>query len=239
MSAGPLNGGTSLEVRTLHVLLIEDDADDALLLERHLVRAGFTPAITRVETAADLVRELGTRPRTFDIILADYNLPRFSAPEALRLLKQTPHDIPFIMMSGAVSEETAVAAMRAGAHDYVSKENLARLVPAIERELAEAVSRRHKRAAERALKQSEERFHRLVEATPLALLISDMRGRVIYANAGVERLLGFTQQEVESDALTLERILPSGAEEAPGPELAGSGAGRAGSRTRRRDRLAA
>ena len=144
----------------------------------------------------------------WDIILADYNLPRFSAPEALRLLQDTQCDIPFIMMSGAVSEETAVAAMRAGAHDYVSKENLTRLAPAIEREMAEAVNRGRRRATERALQQSEERFHRLVEATPLALLISDMQGQIIYANAGVERLLGFSRRELESGQLSLDRVMP-------------------------------
>ena len=196
--------------RALRVLLIEDSPDDAALLERHLRRAGFVPEMTRIETAQAMQQAL-TRAESdpgWDIILADYNLPRFSAPEALRLLKNTQHDIPFIMMSGAVSEETAVAAMRAGAHDYVSKENLTRLAPAIEREMAEAINRVSRRATERALQQSEERFHRLVEATPLALLISDMQGQITYANAGVERLLGFARQEMENGALSLDRLMP-------------------------------
>jgi PAS domain S-box-containing protein len=199
------------ESRPLRVLLIEDSVDDALLLERHLRKTGFAPQVTRIETADAMRRELAAMQNggpVWDIILADYTLPRFSAPEALRLLKGTPHDIPFIMMSGAVSEDTAVAAMRAGAHDYVSKENLTRLCPAIERELAEAAGRQRRRATERALQQSEERFHRLVEATPLALLISDMQGLVVYANAAVERLLGFEQRELESGALTLDRLMP-------------------------------
>ena len=215
MSAQPVDIYGAAEPRALRVLLIEDSVDDALLLERHLKRAGFVPAMTRIETAEAMHQALGSRDGvgpagrpTWDIILADYNLPRFSAPEALRLLKSTPHDIPFIMMSGAISEDTAVAAMRAGAHDYVSKENLTRLGPAIERELAEAAGRHRRRASERALAQAEERFHRLVEATPLALLISDMQGQVVYANAAVERLLGFPQQEVEGGLLTLDRLLP-------------------------------
>ncbi len=197
--------------RPLRVLLIEDSIDDALLLERHLRKTGFAPRVTRIETAEAMRRELAAMQnggQAWDIILADYTLPRFSAPEALRLLKSTPHDIPFIMMSGAVSEDVAVAAMRAGAHDYVSKENLTRLCPAIERELAEAAGRQRRRATERALQQSEERFHRLVEATPLALLISDMQGLVVYANAAFERLLGFEQREVENGALTLDRLMP-------------------------------
>jgi len=193
------------------VLLIEDNPDDALLLERHLTKAGFAPSILRIETAEAMQQQLSSMQQGgagWDIILADYTLPRFSAPEALRLLKNSSQDIPFIMMSGAVSEDTAVAAMRAGAQDYVSKENLARLGPAIERELSEASGRQRRRASERALQQAEERFHRLVEATPLALLISDMQGRVVYANAAVERLLGFSRQEVENGVLTLDRLIP-------------------------------
>ena len=190
--------------QALRVLLVEDSADDALLLERHLRRAGFAVASQRVETAQRMLEAL---EEPWDCILADYNLPTFSAPEALRLLQATGRDIPFIMMSGAVSEATAVAAMRAGAHDYVSKENLTRLGPAIERELAEAASRRIKRATEQALRSSEERFHRLVEATPLALLIADMAGRVSYSNGGAERLLGFSQSRLSGDGLYLASIL--------------------------------
>ncbi len=195
-------------VRRLRVLLVEDNADDAALLRRYLSRAGFSVELLRVETAEKMLDALSAPDALWDCILADYNLPQFSAPEALRLLQETGRDIPFIMMSGAVNEATAVAAMRAGAHDYVSKENLTRLVPAIERELAEAASRRVKRATERALRSSEERFHRLVEATPLALLISDMQGRVTYANRGAERLLGVCQADVEKRLLKLDTFFP-------------------------------
>jgi signal transduction histidine kinase/FixJ family two-component response regulator len=200
------NQGTSeiiTPARPLRVLLVEDSADDALLLRRHLTRSGFLPEMQRVETAEKMLLALEER---WDCVLADYNLPLFSAPEALKLLQSTGRDLPFIMMSGAVSEATAVAAMRAGAHDYVSKENLARLGPAIERELAEAASRRIKRATEKALRSSEERFHRLVEATPLALLISDLHGRVSYSNPGVERLLGFSQADLDVEGFSLGRM---------------------------------
>jgi signal transduction histidine kinase len=194
----------------LRVLLVEDNLDDAILLRRHLQRAGFAPAITRVETAEAMLEELRTGDNTWDIILADYNLPNFSAPEALQLLKSTGFDIPFIVMSGAVNEETAVAAMRAGAHDYVSKGNLARLFPAIERELAEAKSRRSKQAAERALVASEERFHRLVEATPLPLLLSNRAGELIYWNRAAARLLCLEQEVSGADApaVTLDQLFP-------------------------------
>ena len=92
------------------------------------------------------------------IVLADYNLPNFSGPEALQILKASALDIPFIMLSGAMSEATAVESMRAGAQDYVTKQNLARLVPALERELKEAEDRRKILAAELALQASQDRF---------------------------------------------------------------------------------
>ena len=196
-------GPQDAPARPLRVLLVEDSADDALLLRRHLTKAGFLPELHRVETAEKMLAALDER---WDCILADYNLPLFSAPEALRLLQASGRDIPFIMMAGAVSEATAVAAMRAGAHDYISKENLARLGPAIERELAEAASRRLKRAAERALRSSEERFQRLVEASPLALLIIDTHGRVIFSNRGAERLLGHARPLAEVEAQGIAKV---------------------------------
>ncbi|MGB7188765.1 MAG: response regulator [Acidobacteriaceae bacterium] len=194
-----------LNSKPLRVLLVEDSADDALLVERHLRHAGYDLFAQRVETSAEM-SEAMLDPAGWNLVLADYHLPNFSAPEALSALKSSGCDIPFIMMSGAVDEETAVSAMRAGAHDYIAKQNLIRLVPAIERELKEALGRRLKRAAEAALRTSEERFHRLVEAMPLALLISDASGRVIYANQGAERLLGYTRAELETGAVTLNRI---------------------------------
>ncbi|GGH12182.1 hybrid sensor histidine kinase/response regulator [Silvibacterium dinghuense] len=192
----------------LRVLLVEDNADDALILERHLRRAGYSVSVRRVETGEEMLEALSA-DLIWDIILADFNLPVFSAPAALTLLKSTGRDIPFIMMSGAVDEETAVSAMRAGAHDYIAKQNLARLVPAIEREVKEAEARRSRRQTESALRSMEERFHRLVEAMPLALLISDLDGHITYANQGIESLLGYSQAEIASGVVTLARIFGS------------------------------
>ncbi len=199
-----MSSSQQLTGRLLRVLLVEDSEDDASFLERHMRRSGCLPEVTRVETVEAMQRALNDAD--WDVILADYHLPSFSAPEALGLLKSTGRDIPFIMMSGAVDEETAVAAMRAGAHDYIAKQNLARLMPAMEREVTEAATRRHRRDTEKALRSSEERFHRLVEAMPLALVLSDPGGRIIYANEGVERLLGYSRAEIESGALTLNRL---------------------------------
>jgi PAS domain S-box-containing protein len=188
-----------LEPRQLKILLVEDSADDALLLERHLRRSGFVPTITRVEVSSAMRAALAGEFSP-DIVLADYNLPQFSGPQALQLLKESSLDIPFIMLSGAVSEQTAVDSMRAGAQDYVSKQNLARLIPAIEREMKEASERRNKRLAEAALLASETRFQRLVEAMPLGLLIADRTGRILYANDAVVQLLGY------SSAMLMENL---------------------------------
>ena len=196
MSTQELDGKSTS--RPLKILLIEDNADDALLLERYLRRNGFAPDLTRVETAAEMLTQLA-ETRLPEFVLADYNLPEFSGPAALEILQASGQDIPFIMLSGAMSEDAAVSSMRAGAQDYVTKQNLARLVPALERELREASERRERLVAERALRASEDRFHRLVEAMPLSLLISDAGGRIVYANQASQRLLelsGVTSENV-------------------------------------------
>jgi PAS domain S-box-containing protein len=218
--------------RPLEVLLIEDNPDDAFLLERHLRRNGFDTRIVRVETA-DAMREalaaLSDPALTSSIVIADYNLPAFSGPEALRILKASGIDLPFLMMSGAVSEEAAVESMRAGAQDYVTKQNLARLVPAIERELKEASARRNRVAAELALRASESRFHRLVEAMPLGLLIGEASGRIVYANSAVERMLGYTTTPVAvgsfavAGSLTLNSICSTLEDTIAATNLDGSG----------------
>ena len=192
----------------VRVLLVEDNADDAALLERHLSRNGFVPKTMRVETAAEMLDALRA-PDLPDIVLADYNLPNFSGPAALQLLKSAGLDLPFIMLSGAVSEETAVSSMRAGAHDYVSKQNLIRLVPAIHRELKDASTRRNRLAAELALRASEARFHSLVEAMPLGLIISDFAGHITYANHAAERLLHYSETGLLSGSIALTSICPA------------------------------
>ena len=196
-----------LGLAPVRVLLVEDNADDAALLQRHLRRNEVIAETTRVETAEEMLKVLrGSQPP--DIVLADYNLPTFSGPAALQLMKAEGLDLPFIMLSGAVSEETAVSSLRAGAHDYVSKENLSRLVPAIERELKDASTRRNRLAAETALRASEARFHSLVEAMPVGLLISDAQGRVTYANETAKRLLEYEEMGLRSEGVALTAICP-------------------------------
>jgi signal transduction histidine kinase len=132
-------------------LVIEDSADDATLLEIELQRAGYAPVCHRVETLAALTAAL--ERQKWDLIIADYRLPDFDGLAALALVKEKGLDLPFIIVSGFITEETAVAAMKAGAHDYVMKDKLARLGSAVERELREAEVRRERRRAEEALRR--------------------------------------------------------------------------------------
>ncbi|OUC12215.1 MAG: hybrid sensor histidine kinase/response regulator [Alkalinema sp. CACIAM 70d] len=145
----------------LQVLVVEDSEDDTVLLLRELQRGGYRVDSVRVETATEMQAALDRQP--WDLVIADYTLPQFSAPAALQLLQQRQQDLPFIIVSGTIGEETAVAAMKAGAHDYITKGNLARLMPAVERELREAAERQKRHQAEQALRESEERFRQLAE----------------------------------------------------------------------------
>jgi PAS domain S-box-containing protein len=189
-----------LSATPLRLLLVEDNPD--------LRRNGFALKLARVETAGEMAAALAADPPP-DLVIADYNLPNFSGPAALQMVKASGLDIPFIMMSGAISEETAVESMRAGAQDYVTKQNLARLVPVLDRELREASARRQRNAAETALRASQARFHRLADAMPLGLLISDSNGRILYANAAVERLLGYPSGSMLSDGETIQTLCPA------------------------------
>jgi signal transduction histidine kinase len=130
----------------LRVLIVEDSPADALLLTRQLQRAGYTLTSERVETAAAM-REALTR-QEWDFVIADYQLPQFTGLAALALMHELGLDLPFIIVSGTIGEDMAVAAMKAGAHDYIMKGNLARLIPAVDRELREAAERAKRRTAE-------------------------------------------------------------------------------------------
>ena len=129
----------------LHILHVEDSEEDAVLLAHHLKRLGTEMTIERVETAAALNAALGTR--VWDIVISDYRMPQFSGLAALKLVREHSGDLPFIIVSATIGEDIAVEAMRAGANDYVMKNNLARLLPAIQRELQEARTREEHRAA--------------------------------------------------------------------------------------------
>jgi signal transduction histidine kinase len=140
--------------KPLRVLIIEDSENDALMLLRELRRSGYVPTYERVYCAADMIAAL--EKQQWDIIISDFIMPQFSGLEALKLVKEKNIDAPFIILSGKISDETAIIAMKAGAADYIMKDNLARLSPAIERELQETSVRREREKTSSALKAREE-----------------------------------------------------------------------------------
>ncbi len=148
--------GTVATNKPLRLLQVENSSRDAALTERALTQAGYTIYSERVATAFEMRAALAKQ--AWDLIVADYRLPLFDAKSALLLLHESGHDIPFIVVSGALGEELAVSMMKAGAHDYLLKQNLARLAPAVEREIGDVRARRGRDVAERALNESEERF---------------------------------------------------------------------------------
>src|SRR5258705_3261724 len=135
----PLSDKPGTGMRPLQVLSVEDNPDALLLVLNALRKGGFDPQYFRVMDAASMRDAL--QARTWDIILSDYQMPGFSGIAALRLMKEMGLDLPFIIVSGTVDEASAVAAMQAGAHDYLMKDNLLRLCAAVERELKEAGER--------------------------------------------------------------------------------------------------
>lgn len=139
----------------LAVLMVEDSEDDAILTLRALRRGGFDPVWERVQTAETLQAALASR--SWDVVIADYQMPGFDAPTALKIFKQSQLDLPFIVVSGTIGETVAVAMMKAGAHDYLMKDNLTRLPEAVRREVREAQIRAEHRLADLQLRQTAER----------------------------------------------------------------------------------
>ena len=160
----------------LRILHVEDSERDFALLKRHLSRADCDVFSVRVETASAMATVL--RSDRWDVILCDYSMPEFSALAALSLVKEMNLDIPFIVISGTIGEALAVEAMRAGAHDYLLKDSLARLVPVIEREINEAENRRARCEAEENVRLQSA----ALEVAANAIVIIDRDGEILWAN---------------------------------------------------------
>ena len=169
--------------KPLRVLIVEDSEDDALLLIFELRRGDYSPIAKRIENVEALQQAL--KDEVWDVVISDYVLPGFSGLEALRLVRKSGLDLPFIVVSGKIGEDTAVQAMKEGANDYLIKGNVSRLVPAIEREMQEAEVRRKRREAEAALVRSERRYKRLVAAvTDYIYTVTLKEGAVVKTSHG-------------------------------------------------------
>lgn len=193
----------------LRVLIVEDSEDDALLTLRELRRGDYTLDYLRVDTPEAMLAAL--ERQVWDVVIADYSLPAFSAPEALKLLQRQALDLPFIIVSGTIGEDIAVAAMKAGAHDYLIKGNLARLLPAVERELREAQERQQRHRAEQALRESEERFRQLAENVVESVFwMADPVGRqFLYVSPAYERIWGHACESLYANVMQwVEAIHP-------------------------------
>jgi len=193
--------------KPLHLLLVEDSDADADLICAELRVYGYALRCERVQTEPDFSARL--EAGHWDVIIADYRLPRFSALRALQIVQEKQVDAPFIIVSGTIGEEVAVAAVKAGADDYVMKDKLARLVPAVERELRDAEVRRARARAER---ESSFQAH-LLNAVGQAVVATDAAGKITYWNHSAELLYGWSANEAlgrQLNALVLPARVPPG-----------------------------
>ncbi len=177
----------------LRVLIVDDSDDDSKLIIRQLQRGGYDPKWERVETCEAM--ESAMNRQQWDVILCDYKMPHFSAHAAMKLIQDRKIDIPFIIVSGTIGEDTAVTAMKSGAHDYLMKDKLAKLVVAIEREIREAKMRQDKKNADEMLRISEENFRHSLDDSPLGIRIYATDGKILYANQEILKIYGYDSFE--------------------------------------------
>jgi PAS domain S-box-containing protein len=170
----------------LQVLIVEDSEDDALLLLRELKRGGYEVRHERVDTSEAMEEALNRGP--WDVVISDYYMPRFRAPEALALLRRRRSDVPFVIVSGKVGEELAVEAMKAGAYDYIMKDNMTRLCAAVERGLEEVEVRRER-------KRAEEQYRGIFENSVEGIFQITLEGKLLTANPAMARILGYSSAE--------------------------------------------
>jgi PAS domain S-box-containing protein len=188
--------------RPVRVLVVENQEDDAELVIEELWRSDFEPTWIRVDTAEDMRKALREQP--WDIILSDYVMPRFSGEAALKLLKETGLDVPFIIVSGSIGEEVAVHSLKLGAQDFFRKDRLKLLGPAVERELREARVRRERNQAQEALQKAEnERALLLNNIRDYAIFTISPEGTLTSWNPGVERVKGYTAEEFIGHSFTM------------------------------------
>ena len=178
----------------LRVLIVEDSEDDTLLLLRELKKAGYEPSAQRVETADDMAYALMTKP--WDMILSDYHMPAFSGLHAIALLKKTGLDIPIIIVSGAIGEETALDFIHRGASDYIMKGNPARLGLSVRRELEKKDMRLRQRESDEALRRSEEKYRSILENIQDGYYEVDLKGNFTFFNNALVKIWGYPKEDL-------------------------------------------
>ncbi len=179
--------------RMLCVLNIEDSEDDAAIIQHALAEGGYELVFKRIDSAVAMRSAL--KESSWDCVVSDYKLPQFSGMEALALLRETALDIPFIIVSGAIGEETAIGALKAGAHDYIMKGHLQRLVPAVERELQEKVVREEHRKVLEELKASRAQLSNALEIAHLGHWVYDVPGDLFTFNDQFYKLFKTTAEK--------------------------------------------
>ncbi len=182
-------------VKKIRLLIIEDMEDDAFLILRELRKGGFEPDYTIVDTKKDMEKALAAQ--TWDIIVSDYFLPRFNGLEALEIAKNYDPDVPFILVSGVIGEDLAVAAMKAGAHDYMMKGNLKRLIPAVKRELHDAQVRIAHRKSESDLEDSKNMLQSIIDNAAAVIYLKDTQGNYILINKQYETLFHINNDQIK------------------------------------------
>ncbi len=180
--------------KPVRVLMVEDSEPDAELILLELQRGRFQVTHQRVQSASAMRAAL--KEREWDIVLSDFSMPQFDANQALMVLNESGLDLPFVIISGTMGEETAVAALHAGAADFILKGRLARLVPAVERELRERESRQARRRAEQAARESEARAQRILDTTREGVWMTDVSGRTTFVNRQMAAMVGHPEAEL-------------------------------------------
>jgi len=174
--------------------MVEDSTDDEFLIIRGLKKGGYNPVYERIETASAMKKAL--KEKSWDVILCDYKLPKFNAPSAISLLKEAKIDIPIIIVSGTIGENEAIDCMRLGAQDYIMKENLSRLCPAITREIQDAKTREEQRYTEGNLRYEEQLFRTFTEQDPDFIILVNKDYQITYSNPAAENFLGIKKEEL-------------------------------------------
>ncbi|MCL6634815.1 MAG: PAS domain S-box protein, partial [Peptococcaceae bacterium] len=188
----------------LRVLIVEDSEEAARPVLRELRRGGYDPAWEIAGTAEKMARALDGKE--WDIVISAHALPRFSGLDALKLLKEKGLDLPFLVVAGNPGEDAAAAIMKAGARDYIAKDNLARLIPVVGRELREAGERRRRRRAENALSELEDTYRTIFETTLTAMAIIEEDTTISLVNDGFTKLFGYSKDELEGKKSWTELI---------------------------------